>query len=268
MKLLFLFLFANLSFAADSSFYANKDLQDKYPQAFALSASSVHFHLKSDQTNYERSRLVHEIKKSSVLHHQILNFDHLDIVTQVKVLRELFAIETKVLGIVPPELIIDETSIQGYAFFEFDLASNSPGKVFLNLKKLKEEKNKSEFIVLLLHETRHSAQLQLAQRGGGPLSIGYKASFTAQKELKETNTKMSFCDFMLLLNEYEAFQFANYVYGALTGWSTPVNDMGTLASQFDHQGELRLNILQVLQGHNEPYQEFNELEKEQFDLLN
>lgn len=268
MKLLILFLFANFAFAADSSFYANKGLQDKYPQAFALSASSVPFHKSSSERSAEKIQLIHEIRKLPALHQQILNFDHLDLFSQVKVLRQLFTVETKVLGIVQPELIIDETSIPGYAFFEFDLQKNSPGKVFLNLKKLREEKNKSEFIVLLLHETRHSAQLQLAQRGHGPLSIGYKASFIAQKELKETNTKMSFCDFMLLLNEYEAFQFANYVYGAITGWNTPVNDMGTLASQYDHQGELRLDILEVLQGHEEPYQRFNELEKEQFDLLN
>lgn len=268
MKLLFLLLVVNVAFASEASFYANKGLQDKYPNAFALSANSLDFHIQLEQSNFERDQLAHQIKRTPNLHHQILNFDKLSLEMQVMVLRRLFAIETKVLKMNPPELIIDETSIPGYAYFEFDLQVNAPGKVYLNLKKLKETKNKSEFIVLLLHETRHSAQLQLAQRRSTALSRGYKASFAAQKELKDTNTKTSFCDFMLLLNEYEAFQFANYVHGSLIGWNTPMNDMGTLASQYDHQGELRLDIVKVLQGHGEPYQTFNDLEKEQFDLLN
>ena len=267
MKLFIILLFINVAIASDSSFYANKKLQDAYPKAFALSAGSIDFHLTLEQANKEREQLIHEIRRTPNLLKQIQFFDHLPLDQQVIVLRQLFAIETRVLGMLRPELIIDETSIPGYAYFEFDVHSSSPGKVFLNLKKLKEEKNKSEFIVLLLHETRHSAQLQLAQRGDGALSVGYKASFIAQKRLKETNTSMSFCDFMLLLNEYEAFQFANYVYGALTNWSTPINDMGTLASQFDEHGDLRLDIIKVLQRDEEPYKTFNELEKEQFNSL-
>lgn len=266
MKLLILMLFINAAFASD--FYANRNLQSKYPDAFALSPDSIEFHLKSKASRDERYELIREISKDPALYHQILKFDQLALSSQVEVLRELFAIEVKVLKMVPPELIIDETSIPGYAFFEFDIEINAPGKVFLNLKKLREAKNKSEFVVLLLHETRHSAQLQLAQRNKGPLSLGYRASFMAQKELKESNTKLSFCDFMLLLNEYEAFQFANYVYGALTHWNTPINDMGTLASQFDHKGELRLDILKVLLDYEATYERFNELEKEQFDSLN
>lgn len=262
MKFIILMMFLlQVSFAAD--FYASKELQDKYPGAFATQGSTQHFHQELAALE-DRASLVDDIKSNATLHHKLLQFNSLSLDEQVDVLNELFLLECKNLNMTPPELIIDETSIPGWAFFEFDFALGGAGKVYLNKAKLKTAENKAEFIILLLHETRHSAQFQLAQKDPhSPLGVGYVKAFTAQKEMKTKGIKTSFCDFMLLLNEYEAFQFANYVHGALTNFQTPINDMGTLASQYDSQGEIRLDINEVLSN----LDLFNEKSKIQYEVM-
>lgn len=225
------------AFAANPDFYATEEMQAKYPEAFATQPATLNFHRQLNiSAKKERELLVKAIKQDKELYQALLQFSNLNLEDQVTVLKKLFVLECQILQIPAPELIIDETSIPGYAFFEFNYQTGGAGKVFLNKKKLREEKNKTEFILLLLHETRHSKQFQMSQHVHDALAKGYRASFEAQSALKIK----SFCDFMLLLNEYEAFQFANYVYGALTHWQTPINDMGTLASQFDHHGEIYL----------------------------
>lgn len=244
-------------------FYATEALQAKYPAAFATQPVARSFHQELTATaKRERDVLVKAIKNHSRLLNEILNFENLLLEDQVRVLRELFVLECAVMKITPPELIIDETSISGYAFFEFNHQQGGPGKVYLNKKKLKEMNNKSEFVLLLLHETRHSAQFQLSQHSHSSLAQGFEASFKAQSTLKIK----TFCDFMLLLNEYEAFQFANYVYGSLTNWKTVINDMGTLAGQYDQRGQLRINIIDVI-SHPNPIEFFNALSQEQYEVM-
>lgn len=260
----------NLTWSSTLNFYANKELQAKYPEAFSTNPSAVSFHQMLENTGQkERDLLVQQIQENPKLFSNILNFNALTTEKQIEVLEDLFLIECRVLNITAPELIIDEYSIPGYAFFEFDFKIGGPGKVFINKKKLIEEKNKSDFIILLIHETRHSAQFQMAQRPyQDALSKGFKSSFIAQAELKEFGNKLSFCDFMSLLNEFEAFQFANYIYGSLTNWQTPINDMGTLASQYDERGSLRLNLLDILiQTQQDPIELFNQLEIIQYQIL-
>lgn len=264
MKWLFLCLISINVYAA-SDFYANKEVQDKYPEAFATQKSTIPFHKMLPIS--EREHLLKEIQKDSRLITDIQNFETLPTEQQVVVLRKIFQLECRIMKITPPELIIDETSIPGWAYFEFDYNAGGAGKVFLNLKKLKQTDKKSDFIILLLHETRHSAQFQRSQVLRDPVSKGFTNSFRAQKALKDANVKMSFCDFMLLLNEYEAFQFANYIFGGLTNWVSPINDNGTLASQFDENGYLRLNVLQLLKEEQDPVEAFNQLEKEQFEVM-
>lgn len=268
MKNLCIIFLSLIQFAYGANFYASQELQDKYPGAFATQGSNLHFHHELENTD-DRESFINELRSHKDLYQDLLNFDSLDLEKQVQVLRTLFAVEINNLKITPPELIIDEHSIPGWAFFEFDVVKGGAGKVYLNKAKLRDEKNKSEFIMLLIHETRHSAQFQLAQKyPHSTLGRGYMAAFKAQKEMKNQGIKTSFCDFMLLLNEYEAFQFANYIHGALTNFQTPINDMGTLASQYDSAGQLRLNILDIfLQTQLSPLDYFNKLETTQYEVL-
>jgi hypothetical protein len=248
----------SFSCAYGRDFYAHKEIQADYPQAFATNHSNLSY-LNSLERSGKRERdlLINAISHDKNLHSNLLRFNDLTTELQVKVLRELFEIECHILKITPPELVIDEHSIPGYAYFDFDYKTGGPGKVYLNQKKLTESKDKSEFIVLLLHETRHSAQFQLSSE--------YKEAFKTQQDLKSKGIKFSFCDFMLLLNEFEAFQFANYIYGSLINWPTELNDMGTLASQYDQNGKLRLNLIEVLTSHpTDAIEEFNKLEKIQY----
>jgi hypothetical protein len=270
IRISILFLFTLSAHSSPANFYANPELQLKYPNAFATQLSAIPFHKYLEESvQSERYELIQAITEDFQLHHDILAFETLSLENQVKVLERLFQIECDVLSIVPPTLIIDETSIPGYAFFEFDYLEGGSGKVFINKKKLKEEKNKSEFIILLLHETRHSAQFQLSQtQTQDIISKGYEASFKTQKELKTLQVKISFCDFMLLINEFEAFQFANYIYGSLTNWQDPITSMGTLGSQYSNSGELRLNLLEILNQTNiDPVVLFNQLEIAQYKVM-
>ena len=49
------------------------------------------------------------------------------------------------------------------------------------------------------------------------------------------------------MNEYEAFQYGNYVLGKLTHWQVDMLNMGTFASQFDNQGLLKLDLIALSQ---------------------
>lgn len=268
MKTIAVLLITLFQLAYGADFYATKELQEKYPRAFASHPSSLPFHQELNQQN-DRDDLIQDIQEDPALTNDIIHFNHLSLDRQVEVLKELFELECKNLKITAPDLIIDEHSIPGWAFFEFDFAKGGAGKVYLNKAKLESEKNPSEFIILLLHETRHSAQFQLAQKSPmSSMGMSYVAAFTAQKELKTKGIKTSFCDFMLLINEYEAFQFANYVHGALTDFQTPINDMGTLASQYDSKGRVRLDLIHVLtQTNRSPLELFNELSFTQYEVM-
>ncbi len=68
------------------------------------------------------------------------------------------------------------------AFFDFNLEQPGPGRVILNPDELKKA-GKFESISLLIHETRHSAQLQMAVNHPTTLAGQvYHAAFQAQKK--------------------------------------------------------------------------------------
>jgi hypothetical protein len=251
-------------------FYANPILHKKYPDVFATSKKNLPFltAIESDSAK-ERISLIDAIKKDALLLDDVLNFGRISLERQIKVLENLFMLECKILKIVPPNLTIDESSIPGAAFFKFDYDEGGAGHVYLNKKLLASNEDKVKFIILLLHETRHSAQFQRSQNSKtSPLWIGFKNSFETQKYFKEKKIQTSFCDFMLLLNEFEAFQFANYVYGYLTSWRSPVTDLGTLAGQYDESGKLRINLIELLNEQGiDHVEEFNKLEQQQYKVL-
>ncbi|MNX91128.1 hypothetical protein D3C86_1232000 [compost metagenome] len=159
--------------------------------------------------------------------------------------------------------------VKGPAFFDFDPEKPGSGRVILNPEALAKESNPYTSLLLLVHETRHSAQFQLAfdaKRAAEPLARAYQAAFKAQKQL---GNKLNFCDFCTLHNELEAFQFGNYVVGALTDWRVATGDMGTLASQYDAHGHLKLDLvaLEKRVGRDCLLDAFNEREKVQYQEL-
>ena len=260
------------SFAENSRFYANQNVQAESPTAFALQPEAASFVREVIQiTKAEGEILVAAIAADPELLAAIANWEQLSIEEQIPYLRKVFALEYQTLGISPPELQIESGVIPGPAFFEFDPAVPGAGKVILNPAALAEEKNKYSSLALLIHETRHSAQFQMAFQGSpvfetGVLALGYRSSFIAQKAMMG---RLSFCDFLTLLNEYEAFLFGNYVLGRLTNWGVDMIDMGTFASQFDAQGALKIDLGQLLlePSPDSLLDRFNILEKVQYDLL-
>jgi hypothetical protein len=257
--------------AEASRFFANQGIQSEAPAAFALQPEASEFiHEVLTTSKQEGDLLVDMIQADPSLVEAISIWQTLSIEEQIPHLRKIFELECLALGIVAPELVIQAGAINGPAYFDFDPANPSPGRVILNPDALVNE-NKFASISLLIHETRHSAQFQMAflqspLLASAILAKGYEASFLAQKQLAG---RLSFCDFLTLLNEYEAFLFGNYVVGRLTDWRVDMIDMGTFASQFDSSGALKIDLEKISRenGGGNILEPFNRLEQTQYDLL-
>lgn len=252
----------------NTRFFANEAVQREHPHSYVLQPEAESFVRAMDKNTIEvRDTLVQAIIQSPVLYQAIKDWEALSFDEQVPFLKQIFELEVKLMKISPPELIFDAKAIPGRAaFFEFDINNPSAGKVILNPDVLS-KMDKHASLSLLLHETRHSAQFQLAYKRPNEndedliMAHAYRASFETQQS---TNVE-SFCDFLTLANEYEAFQFGNYVLGKLTHWGVDLLDMGTLASQYNAHGKLKIDLLKLLDSHDNRklIEIFNDLEVEQ-----
>ncbi|MCL1094712.1 hypothetical protein [Shewanella kaireitica] len=274
------------SVQAAGSFYATQALQSQLPQAFALQPEAHDF-LKAAQTKTikDGDKLVELILADKDLTTALSKWHTLSIDEQIPFLRKVFALEYRSMGIKPPKLIIDNHSYPNkMVYFDFDLTylyplatndSVNSGVVYLNPDKLAAQ-DKFASLAFLIHETRHSYQFQLSQQQhsnvkDNQLASGYMAAFSAQKSL----TGFGFSDFLTLLNEYEAFQYGNYVLGRLTQWQFDLISMGTFASQFNSAGKLKIDLLQ-LANHNHRaetttetlslLEKYNQAAKQQYQL--
>ena len=252
--------------AAPADFFATQEIQSQAPGAFALQPESFEFIKKVDgATLSQRDQLVSEIQKNKELNKAIQDWATLTIDEQIPHLRKIFELEIQVLNVQAPELIIGSDEIPGRAaFFDFDVEKPGEGRVLLNPKVLS-GMDKYASLALLIHETRHSAQFQMAfpkkteKVKESVFAEGFYKAFEAQKKLPVR----TFCDFLTLLNEHEAFQFGNYVVGKLTHWKVNLSGMGTLASQYDKHGHIKLSLVDLIE--KEPkkvLENFNELEKD------
>ncbi len=278
-KIIFLALFlTNYAFAEsiDKNYFANNEVQRLLPDAFALQPEARAFHqINEGASKKEIATFLELIENNTSLVKDIKKFPELDWENKERILRAVFALEVEALEINAPELIIDTTTIKGEAYFDFDLNHPGAGKVILNPKAISQDSNPYAALMLLIHETRHSAQFQKAfdptSTMNGALAHGYRAAFQAQKELATKIT--SFSDFLTLLNEYEAFSFGNFIVGSLTNWKADTLGMGTFASQYNADKTLKIDLLQIFkkvdQGEikTSVLEEFNRLEKAQYDLL-
>ena len=271
---------------AAGSFYATQTLQSQLPRAFALQPEAYDF-LKAAQTKTitDGDKLVELILADKDLTAALSKWHKLSIDEQIPFLRKVFALEYRSMGIKPPKLIIDNHSYPNkMVYFDFDVAYLSPsvsndsissGVVYLNPDKLAVQ-DKFASLAFLIHETRHSYQFQLSQQQhsnvtSNQLALGYTAAFKAQRSLKG----FGFSDFLTLLNEYEAFQYGNYVLGRLTQWQFDLISMGTFASQFDNSGQLKIDLLQLADSNNSGeittetmslLQKYNQIAKQQYQL--
>lgn len=247
------------SVQAAGSFYATQKLQSQAPQAFALQPEARAFVLAAQsKTITDANKLVKLILADDDLVTALSHWEQLSINEQIPFLRKIFALEYSSMGIEQPKLVIDNHSYPNrMVYFDFDISHFSPsnvsnndslstGTVYLNPDKLATQ-DKFASLAFLIHETRHSYQFQLSQQANTSandviLAAGYMAAFNAQKSL----TGFGFSDFLTLLNEYEAFQYGNYVLGQLTHWTLDLTGMGTFASQFDQHGQLKIDLADLM----------------------
>ena len=253
----------------DPKFFGNAQLQAQAPKAFGTSPAAQKFFEKAD-SRADRARLLEAIRGDAELMDKVSRFDQMGWDERIPVMQQVFDLECQTLGMTPPELRIENGITPGPAFFDFNLENPTPGRVLLNPAELDKEKDGFAGLLLLVHETRHSLQFQQAfglLPGADPdVAEGYRAAYKAQKEL---SGKMSFVDFCVLLNEYEAFQFGNDVVGQLSGGRADTSGMGTLASQFDEAGNPRLDLPGLFRevGPEGVLDAFNELERPHYDQL-
>lgn len=266
--MLLAFIFINQSAFALDRYFANEEVQRLAPEAFALQPEAREFHKRiGEKAKRERERFLRLIRNEEGLALKIKQFSELGWEEKEKVLRKVFALEVKALGMKAPELVIDNTTTKNEAYFEFDITKPGAGRVLLNSDEIQKDTNPYAGLLLLIHETRHSAQFQEAFKRGDAVSKAYKAAFTAQKNLSAKIT--SFSDFLTLINEYEAFQFGNYVVAALTDGAVDTLGMGTFASQYNPDFSLKIDLPKIFKTpENESILKiFNKLEKAQYDIL-
>jgi hypothetical protein len=256
-------------------YFANETVQRLAPEAFALQPEASDFHKAAGKISLnERQTLIKLINENPELKAEIVNFKNLDWEKKEEVLKTVFALEVKALKIQAPTLIIDSKRIKGEAFFDFDIHNPTPGTVIINPEAIAKDYNPYTALLLLVHETRHSAQFQLAFMSGhsdNPMAKSYKAAFIAQKE--HATEIVSFCDFLTLINEYEAFQFGNYVISSLVNGDVDTLGMGTYASQFNQDFTLKIDLEKLFKAYESGENKetilntFNGLEKAQYDIL-
>lgn len=249
--------------SAQNDYFATRERQTKDPFAFALTYESLDFHRALARDAFsERNVLIKKIQMKADLHRQIINFAEIDLATQKAVLREVFALQTQNYA-QPPLLTLGAGPKGEAAFFEFNPAAPGPGKVYIDFKRLAAKDHPYASLLLLIHETHHSAQFQMGNTQVGPRAHGYFEAFRAQKEIFSQNEKISFGDFMSLLNEYEAFQYANFILNRLTSGKVQIKGMGTNASQYNSDGSIKLNIMQLMLDNPESewFEIFNQMNK-------
>lgn len=256
-------------------YFANQSVQRLAPEAFALQPEATAFHQAAKKvTLKERLALVSLINSYPELKNNIRNFKDLNWTKKEEVLRLVFDLEVKALKMIAPILVIDSKAIKGQAYFDFDINNPTPGKVILNPEELEKDPNPMAALLLLVHETRHSAQFQTAFLNGdsdNPIAKSYKAAFIAQKE--HAKEIVSFCDFLTLINEYEAFQFGNYVISSLVEGNIDTLGMGTYASQYNSDFTLKIDLDALFKAHESGENKetilntFNNLEKVQYEIL-
>ncbi|MBL7542871.1 MAG: hypothetical protein JNL11_03600 [Bdellovibrionaceae bacterium] len=254
----------------DPSFFANAQIQSTVPEAFAVQEKSIPF-LKLQRARFQSDvlRLVNSIRTDKNLILAITRFPNLSLEQKAEVMRQTFTHVTKSLGIMPPLLVLDN-NFKNATYFDFDLKNPSPGRVILSPKELAAMPNPYSPLLYLIHETKHSAQFQLAfskQTGSSSiLAKSYRAAFTAQKDLQG---KLSFSDFLTLVSEYDAFQYGNAVVALLKGEKASDERMGTYASQFDQHGRLKIDLIQLFETHGAAnfLSAFNLLEVPQWKII-
>ncbi|STX51303.1 Uncharacterised protein [Legionella busanensis] len=252
----------------DPTFFANASFQNLFPGASVLHFDSRNFLEESLLTTYAQGDiLIAALRSKPELTKLIVNFPHLSESDRIEVMHRIFSIQTRVSGLPAPELILDN-SAQKSTFFQFDPTQPGTGKVILNPIKLFADANPHAAILFLIHETRHSYQFQL---GFGNINsidaTAYRLGFLAQKQVFEQKLNVSFCDFLTLNQEYEAFLFGNYVLEILTRGIVKTTDMGTLASQYLIYSGLRLDLPKLARETDSQnlLNAFNELEKAQYE---
>lgn len=257
---------ASLPSLGQDKFFANEQIQQQAPKAFALQPENNVWLSATWQLTLEHAdELLAKIAQDKQLTAAIANWPELTIDEQIPWLKRVFELEVVTFGTKAPQLIIDNHSYPNkMVYFDFDNNQPSSGIVYLNPEKLAKE-DKYASLAFLLHETRHSYQFQQAHQLQDVTSLGFKAAFAAQKQIQG----MGFSDFLTLVNEYEAFQFGNYVLGKLTHWQVDMVNMGTFASQFNQQGDLKINLIELAKDTSKSslLEQYNELAKQQYLLM-
>lgn len=254
----------------DPKFFANAAFQNRFPGAFALQEQSLPFVRRSmAKTFADGDRLIALVRNDPALKTAVIAFPKLGDAERVDVMRKIFALVVRASGLPAPELVLDNAAKKS-TFFDFDPQKGGPGKVILNPAKLFAGKNPYDALLFLIHETRHSYQFQLAfgpYGGREPqLKEAWKQGYLAQKTIFDQSLATSFCDFLTLNQEYEAFLFGNCVLEELTNGAVDTSDMGTFASQYVPGKGLKIDLVDLARkvGAAKLLDAFNELEKEQY----
>lgn len=275
-----LVLLLSLGFAAGSALAAGDPASRFFARAATQAQFSIGFALQPEALDGVRAlhsltvddgeSLYRALQAEPGLVERLRVYAQQPLPQQKALLRKVFAIECASLGIVAPELVLDEDFARG-AFFDFDLEHPGPGRVIINPRPAGPAEEALFPLALLMHETRHSAQFQAAfgLAPSSPLQVAAREFATAFRAQKALAGDLSFLDFMTLNHEYEAFRFGNFVLGRLTEFAVDPISLGSFASQFTRGEQTKIDLVELAR---EPdprsmLERFNALEREQYELL-
>ncbi|HSI02934.1 MAG: hypothetical protein ACAI38_21915 [Myxococcota bacterium] len=254
----------------DPKFFANAATQRRFPGAFALQEESLAFVKQSSRRTFaDGDRLVALIRGDRALQKAVAEFPKLSAPERLSVMKRVFQLEVLASGRAAPDLVLDDSAARS-AFFEFDPKKGGPGRVILNPAKLLASANPYDALLLLVHETRHAYQFQVAfavnEGSSAAMREAWRSGFVAQRRIFDEAIPVSFCDFLTLNQEYEAFLFGNYVLETLTDGGVDTSKMGTFASQYVPGKGIKIDLERLAErvGPKNLLDAFNELEKEQY----
>lgn len=258
-------------------FNARKEFQHKAPYAFVLEPEgALYLEQLNTQAIQDADAFSNSLLGDHVFSAKLKNFPTVTLDQKKNILKDLFAREIASLQkshlgqftLEPPILDLND-QFKAPAYFDFDLADPSnPGKIVINLIDAEVLNRPNAAISFLVHETRHSFQLQfarqmVAQPTYAKLSAGFLSAFQAQKTMRGF-TRM---DFYTLANEYEAFLFGDRVILRVFDHTIDFLDMGSFASQFKSDETLKLDILTLQRDWNHGFLETGSVDPERAEKL-
>lgn len=232
---------------------AHTAVQTSVPSAFALNAAAQPF-LQSllKVVEPQRLTLATRLLADPVVSQGLANWERSTSDAQLKVLKQVAAIEGDVMGFqVPPIVSTPGAPPQPGMMAFYQPGDTDIGQVVL-YPSIIARGGKYLAISTLVHEMRHAAQYQLVTNSAAStdadtqnLVNAYNGSWSALDAIG-TESTLAYGDYVHLNVEYDAFQTGNEVAALVSKGSFDQTGFGFIDTHYDGSGKLTFSLLDLL----------------------